>query len=440
MNSAPPDEAPYPLRHRFRRRILPALLLYVLALGAALTLTASSVMEAIYLDWAEQRALAIAHAAEDNAPRAWRALLAAARDGGALNDALQGALDNALRGELRELRLDKLKIYDTRRRVLYSPLHADIGKTENGDTLRRVLSSGTGGVVKKVETQGPQYELYVPVRASDQDLVFELYEPIARLDALLWRNGTAIAATGLLALVPLLWALGRLVGRAQNELDRRAANLRSVRQRLETFVSRHAAQAARVSSPGGVSERVEATVLYSDVRGFTRFAEGQSPEAVVAFLNRVVSLHVQAVEAEGGDVDKLIGDAVLAWFAGADAPAQAARAAARVQRTLAAEADLPLGCGIGIHSGPVILGEVGRGEVGRGEVRRGEGGGGVRVDFTLIGDTVNVAARLCSAAAAGEVVADPELAPPGLTALGVDSLTLKGRSEPVTVRRWRLAA
>ena len=105
-----------------------------------------------------------------------------------------------------------------------------------------------------------------------------------------------------------------------------------------------------------------------------------------------MTIMVGAITRAGGDVDKLIGDAVLARFQGADAEARAIGAAREAIRLLD-QADLPRGVGIGIYTGEVISGTVGSAD---------------RMDFTVIGDTVNLAARLCTAASRGEIVADTD--------------------------------
>jgi len=146
---------------------------------------------------------------------------------------------------------------------------------------------------------------------------------------------------------------------------------------------------------------------------------------VVWFLNELMGIQVAAVEAHGGDVDKMIGDALLARFDGRDAEARALAAARDVQAELA-RANLPRPVGIGVYTGEVISGAVGSAR---------------RRDFTVIGDGVNVAARLCSAAAAGEIVADADtLATAGGTAADgfgpEEAISVKGRREPVRVRRY----
>jgi adenylate cyclase len=132
---------------------------------------------------------------------------------------------------------------------------------------------------------------------------------------------------------------------------------------------------------------VEATVLITDLRGFTTLAERRSPNEVLALLNRVHGALAERVEAHGGTVDKFLGDGMLAVFGAPDpVPDHAARALDCAKAILEAvdalgaeDAETPLRVGIGVHSGPLVAGCI---------------GSGARLEFTVIGDTVNVAARL----------------------------------------------
>jgi adenylate cyclase len=137
------------------------------------------------------------------------------------------------------------------------------------------------------------------------------------------------------------------------------------------------------------SER-EIAILFADIRGFTALAEGRLPYDVVFVLNRYFAAMGRAVEAAGGRVDKFIGDGVMALF-GIERDAQAAcreaLAAARLMserleelnHSLRGELAQPLRIGIGIHVGPVIVGEMGYGNA---------------TAITAIGDAVNTASRL----------------------------------------------
>ena len=137
------------------------------------------------------------------------------------------------------------------------------------------------------------------------------------------------------------------------------------------------------------SER-EIAIMFVDIRGFTAFSEGRLPYDVVFVLNRYFAAVGQAIEAAGGRVDKFIGDGVMALFGiegGGAAGCRASLAAARLvserlgalNRSLLGELDRPIRIGIGIHAGPVIVGEMGYGKASA---------------MTAIGDAVNTASRL----------------------------------------------
>ena len=137
------------------------------------------------------------------------------------------------------------------------------------------------------------------------------------------------------------------------------------------------------------SER-EIAILFADIRGFTALAEGRLPYDVVFVLNRYFSAMGRAIETTGGRVDKFIGDGVMALFGidtGTQAGCRAALASARLMSerlaelnvSLEQELDRPLRIGIGIHCGPVIVGEMGYGNA---------------TAITAIGDAVNTASRL----------------------------------------------
>jgi class 3 adenylate cyclase len=143
--------------------------------------------------------------------------------------------------------------------------------------------------------------------------------------------------------------------------------------------------ADRVLAEGAVlaGEEVEVTILFLDMRNFTEFAERSSPHEVVARLNELFDCVVPVLEQHGGHVDKFIGDGLLAVF-GAPEPlaghAEWGVAAAREIAAVVRERFGPeLEIGIGVNSGKVVAGTV---------------GGGGRLEFTVIGDVVNTAARV----------------------------------------------
>jgi adenylate cyclase len=180
-------------------------------------------------------------------------------------------------------------------------------------------------------------------------------------------------------------------------------------------------------------ERRDATVLYADVRGFTSWSEQENPEEVMRVLNLYFARVVQVVERHEGYVNKFIGDAVMVIFnALSEQPDHAARALAcarQLQTEVAAMnaahafgANRALEIGIGVNTGPLVAGSLGS-----------EG----RAEYTVIGDTVNVAARLTSNARAGEILVGSNTArgAPAEKLEAVPPLTVKGKAAPLEVFR-----
>jgi adenylate cyclase len=139
----------------------------------------------------------------------------------------------------------------------------------------------------------------------------------------------------------------------------------------------------------------EISILFSDIRGFTTLSETRTPEQVVHLLNRYFSRQVDVIFRHGGTLDKFIGDAVMAfWNAPTDTPGHASRAvAAAIEMTRALDdfkKELAAGgeglgdfdIGIGLHTGPAVVGFLGSDS---------------RMEYTAIGDTVNLASRIESA-------------------------------------------
>jgi class 3 adenylate cyclase len=160
------------------------------------------------------------------------------------------------------------------------------------------------------------------------------------------------------------------------------------RQRLQAAFGTYVdpGLAARLLEQGDdvfTGERREVTVMFVDIRDFTPFAEANSAEDTVARLNAVFEIVVPAVVDAGGHVNKFLGDGALAVFGApndlADHAGNAVSAAMVIDRRVAEHFGGALRIGIGINTGVVIAGTI---------------GGGSKLEFTLIGDAVNVAARV----------------------------------------------
>lgn len=419
-------EQPFPLARLFRRRFIPVFLCFMVLFLFLLGLTAKQVIEQIYLEQAERRAATIARAVADVAPDAWAHLISGKTLAELASSVDAAALQKAFNDEVREMNLPELKVYDLDRRVLFATKSEEIGSVENGAALQEVINDDAPKLVYKALPDGQrQYELYVPVfdNAHRLGTVFELYEPVSYLDSILLRASVPTMAVPTVLLLVLIFALNALVGRAQLDIDARTGALKKLQDRLASFVSATAISAARGADAGGAitSQKVETTLFYSDIRDFTGFAEQNTPEDVVDFLNKIMLVQVNAVTQNGGDVDKMIGDAVLARFDGDNGPEQALAAAYDIQDRLSRDA-FPRALGIGIYKGNVISGAIGP------EDRR---------DFTVIGDAVNISARLCSLAGKGEIVVDAALVPDAEDAIfqPAESVQVKGRQQALSVRR-----
>lgn len=179
-------------------------------------------------------------------------------------------------------------------------------------------------------------------------------------------------------------------------------------------------------------EQKTLTVLFTDVRGFTPFAEQVTPSQAVATLNEIFECVIAAVRAEGGVLNKFLGDGVMALF-GAPLPLKdhasaAARAALsalaalrRLEATRPASGRPALKLGVGINTGEMVAGCLGSRE---------------RTEYTVIGHPVNLAARLVEAAGPGQILVGPETAkrlgsPFLLRPKG--PLSFPGIAEPVSV-------
>jgi class 3 adenylate cyclase len=179
----------------------------------------------------------------------------------------------------------------------------------------------------------------------------------------------------------------------------------------------------------------EVTILFADVRGFTHLSEGLKAPAVVALLKEVFQLASDRILERGGTIDKFIGDAVMAYFGAPvhqpDHVLRAVSAAIDILRSLEARnrrvgvsggpGGSPVQIGIGIHTGLVVVGDVGSDR---------------RSDFTVVGDAVNVAHRLEKLARPGQILVSEAVQ---RTVRGAKRLRfegerqLSGREEPVHV-------
>jgi adenylate cyclase len=220
---------------------------------------------------------------------------------------------------------------------------------------------------------------------------------------------------------------------AKSEVKRQGVQLNALERFLSPAISRKIAAEAADIRLGGESQRI--TLLFADVRGFTTMAEKMKPREAVEVLNEFFARMTNVIFQHDGTLDKYLGDGLMALFGAPfalqnDAEA-AVRAAVDMQKSLA-ELNIisgkpPLSIGIGIHTGEAVVGFLGTER---------------RMDYTAIGDTVNVASRLTSQAGPGQIVISSAThAQLGreISCCQLSAMKLKGRAEPIEVHEviWR---
>lgn len=206
------------------------------------------------------------------------------------------------------------------------------------------------------------------------------------------------------------------------------------KEMIRRFATSEVAEDLQQSGFSLGGRRVKGTVMFSDIRGFTALVESQPPEETIELLNTYYTLMFDAITGQGGVVNQMIGDGLMAIFGAplplADPPGAAVRAALDMIEMIellnverAALDKTPLAIGIGIASGEVVAGYTGTQQ---------------RATYTCIGDTVNLAARLEAHTkvarrailidgATRDAIGDP------LTADALGPVPFKGKAEPVEV-------
>ncbi len=213
----------------------------------------------------------------------------------------------------------------------------------------------------------------------------------------------------------------------------RNALMRQQFERLVSPVIVEEVMSGRVDIAKGGQLR-KTTVLFGDIRGFTALAESQTPQETVHMLNEHFELMVEVIFKHEGTLDKFVGDAIMALFGAPlmheDDPLRAVRTAIEMQAVLSkfniqrtAMNLEPVRMGIGINTGDVVAGYLGSSRA---------------LEYTVIGDVVNVGARLCSLAKADEIIlseATYEHVKEHISAVPLPPAKVKGKSQPLRVYR-----
>jgi adenylate cyclase len=224
------------------------------------------------------------------------------------------------------------------------------------------------------------------------------------------------------------------LGAAVNEMAESLNHSRYIRNAFRLYVSRQVADQI-IGDPErhlkqSKGQRREVTVMFADIRGFTPLAERLPPEEVVAVLNAYLSFLTEPVFAYDGTLDKFMGDCVMAVFGapvdqddhavrGMLAALEMQRGITRLNEKRAAAGLQTVRIGIGLTTGQAIVGNIGSEE---------------RLDYTAIGDIVNLASRLEGVAGEGQIIVNEEvhrLVRDYVVAEKLEPMMVKGKSEPV---------
>jgi adenylate cyclase len=302
--------------------------------------------------------------------------------------------------------------------------------------IEQALASTSGGVLthnallderfdrsQSVMIRGVKSVMAVPMRTASQTIGILYVESVSMSAA--FTDDDLPLLDSIAAQAAILLDNAALVAQVQKEMETRIG--------LSRFLSQAAVDEVlsgrmKVKLEGGASD---ITVLFADIRGFTTLSAHMRPEEVVRFLNTFFGEAVDAVEKYGGIVDKFIGDCVMALWGAVSPREDDARMAIKAALEMVERASTirvngsPLQVGVGINTGSAVVGAI---------------GGKKRSDYTAIGATVNLAARLCGIADAGSVLITADTlmrAGPGVMNEANESVILKGLDTPMVPYRVR---
>jgi len=360
---------PFPLLRVFGLVLLPIIVMASVGLAVAMVSGISASAEALFAK------------AEIGLVRT----ILSRRSASDLPNAAQPATIAHLEGELDELGITCLSVVTARGDVSLAVSRSQTCKVPVLEALRpEILEAGTILVEDLIlPAHWTSLGTLGSANAVDGAIVI-VTRPARSLESAISTSAIFWAGLFCAVFVSAIAATTSVVYRAQRTIDAQAAYVDRVHRRLRSFLPMAAVRDAL--DAGSAPQRFEAVVMFVDLRDFSSFAEASQTDAVAALIDSFVTRVADVVAGHNGEIDKIIGDGVLAVFHGEHAVAQSVDAAVDCIRTCSLLERSP---GIGLYRGDVIATALGT---------------SARADFTVLGRTVNLASRLCSLAKANEIV------------------------------------
>ncbi|MFM6995092.1 MAG: adenylate/guanylate cyclase domain-containing protein [Sediminibacterium sp.] len=291
--------------------------------------------------------------------------------------------------------------------------------------------------LEREDVLGNHYDYIFESNVIINDLISKCEEELTTVtetQVLLNCNGKSTAVN--ISASPLINDLNEQIGSVIAMED--LSNLDKLKSTFKKYVSKQIVDQILENddmlSLGGQEQ--EATILFSDIRGFTSMSETMHPNEVVETLNEYFNLMIEIIFKYNGTLDKIIGDALMVIYGVPNASTtdteNAVKTAIEMQEKLIefnqhriVHSKCPIKIGIGINRGRVISGNIGSRQ---------------QMNFTVIGDAVNLASRLCSAAKSDEIIVADTVwkqvkQDKKLKALKLNPVKVKGKAKPIEIRQ-----
>lgn len=279
---------------------------------------------------------------------------------------------------------------------------------------------------KSIIMQGIRSTMCVPLMVKDE--LLGVFHTDSSLQSGAFTEKDLVLFQGIATQAAIAIQNQRLAKKIEHEAATRATFQRLLSPNLVDQIVSGALDIAQ----GGT--RQEVTMLFADIRGFTSMSERTTPESMVQTLNQYFEVMVDVLFRHGGTLDKYVGDEIIGLFGAPvalpDAALRAVRCGLDMMRALdefnrirAANGLEPLYIGIGINTGPVIAGAIGSSQT---------------LQYTVIGDAVNVAARLCGVAQKDEVIVSATTMAqchPWVITEAREPVALKGKAQALPIFR-----